>query len=81
MKRRSPLPLDEQVALSVRTAFGKRTAFDMHRHLDGSINKQSKLPFMMMSKLDSEIYIGVGNTIYESMYINITPFIKGTLVQ
>ena len=70
MKRRSPLPLDEQVALSVR----------MHRHLDGSINKQSKLPFMMMSKLDSEIYIGVGNTLYESMYINITPFIKGTLV-
>ena len=75
MKRRSPLPLDEQVALSVRTAF------DMHRHLDGSINKQSKLSFMMMSKLDSEIYIGVGNTLYESMYINITPFIKGTLVQ
>jgi hypothetical protein len=72
MKRN--LTLDEKVRLSVRTAF------NMHKPIDGYINKQSKLSFTMMSKLDFEIYINVGNTIYESMCRNIRSFIKGTTI-
>ena len=72
MKRK--LSLDEKVRLSVRTAF------NMHKPIDGYINKQSKLSFTMMSNLEFEIYINVGNTIYESIYRNIRTFIKGTSV-
>lgn len=72
MKRK--LTLDETIRLSVRTAV------NMHKPIDGYINKQSKLSFTMMSKLDFEIYANVGNTIYESMRRNIRSLIKGTTI-
>lgn len=53
------------------------------------INLSNRLEFsswiivynLIWTELKDIISIGVGNTIYESMYINITPFIKGTRVQ